>query len=285
MKAIDIRVRLPQQFRPSQLTSEFYGRYEEVLSVLESSEKTLDDLKKEMKASGVDFAVIHAEYEYGDVADELNDTLANLVANNSETFTGFGTVSLTNVKPMRIVEQAKNIHRLGLKGINLQPIFFGIHPLDSKLYPLYATASELGLIVSFHTGIHYSTEQPMLNNNPMFIDQIACDFPNLKIIACHGGWPWTNEMVAVARRHRNVYIEFGGIAPKYIGKEGSGWDMLFRMMDNLLSDQILFGTDWPVIPLSRAVNEWQETGLKEKTLYKLFRMNSMKLLNLEGKIK
>lgn len=281
MKAIDIRVRLPQEFRPKIDATEFYGKYDEILNVLDTKNKTLTHLEKEMEQADVGFAVIHAEYEFGDPADEMNEALAEIVENNPTKFAGFGAVSLQNMEPMKMVEQAKSIHGFGLKGINLQPVFFNVDPLDAKLYPLYATASELGLIISFHTGIHYSIQHPITKNNPIFIDQIATDFPDLKIIACHGGWPWVQEMVAVARRHSNVYIEFGGIAPKYIGRAGSGWDPLFLLMNNLLSNQILFGTDWPVIPLERAVKEWKHMELKDEVVEKLLYKNAQKLLGME----
>ncbi|MHA6250745.1 amidohydrolase family protein [Oceanobacillus sp. CAU 1775] len=281
MKAIDIRVRLPQEFRPKVEEEDFYGRYDEVLNVLDNNSKTLADLELEMEQAKVGFAVIHAEYEFGDTADEMNEALAKIVAKQPDKFAGFGAVSLNNLEPMRVVEQAKTIHKAGLKGINLQPVFFNVDPLDAKLYPLYATASELGLIISFHTGIHYSTQHSLAKNSPIFIDQIASDFPDLKIIACHGGWPWVHEMVAVARRHANVYIEFGGVAPKYIGRPGSGWDPLFQLMNNLLSNQVLFGTDWPVIPMERAVEEWKNLGLKDEVVEKLLYKNALNLLGMK----
>ena len=277
---IDIRVRLPEEFR--QVTREemmeFYGKYNEIFSVYDAGMKSTEVLLKEMEEAEIELAVIHAEYEFGEDANKLNEKTASLVKEYPDKFAGFGTVNLDNLKPLSLVEQAESIHQLGLKGINLQPIFFDVDPLDRRLYPLYATAARLGLIVTFHTGVHYSMKSAITENNPLFIDQIAIDFPPLKIIACHGGWPWIPQMTAIARRHRNVFIEFGGLDPKYIALPGSGWETLFVLMNNLLQNQILFGTDWPVLDFERAKKGFLQLGLKEEVLEKLFYRNAKRLL-------
>jgi len=277
-----MRVRLPEEFRTvtREEMIEFYGKYDEVLDVSAAGSKTKDDLLSELEAAEVEIAVVHAEYEFGEDADDLNEKVAALVNKHPEQLQGFGTVDLNNLQPLTLIEQAENIHSFGLKGINLQPVFFEVDPLDRRMYPLYATAAKYGLIVSFHTGVHYSLKSSIMQNNPIFIDQIAVDFPNLKIIACHGGWPWTPEMTAVARRHSNVFIEFGGVDPKYIGIPGTGWETVFTLMNNLLSNQVLFGTDWPVIPTEKAIQGWKRLGLKEEVLEKLFYKNAKNLLQL-----
>lgn len=280
---IDIRVRLPDEFRDvtEEEMKQFYGKYNEILGVYEHGRTTLKQLLKEMEQSNVSRAVIHAEYEFGERPSELNKRVANIVKQYPNKFSGFGTIDLTRLEPLYLMKQVEEIYALNLRGINLQPVFFDVDPLDRRLYPVYSTAEKLGLIVSFHTGIHFSLKTSITKNNPLFIDQIAIDFPTLNIIACHAGWPWIPEMVAVARRHSNVFLEFGGLNPKYIGYPGSGWETMFSLMNNLLSDQILFGTDWPVIPMSKAITSWQQLGLKEETLEKLYYKNAANLLEIE----
>jgi len=277
---IDMRVRLTNEFR--QVTKDemkdFYGKYSEVMNLGDFNKLTIEHLIHELNRNNIDLAVVHAEYEFGEDADLLNKHVGELVKKYSKQLMGFGTVNLNDLQPMKLVNQVQQIHALGLKGINLQPVFFNVNPLDAKLYPLYAAASQYELILSFHTGIHYSLKTPFVNNNPLFIDQIAVDFPNLSIIANHGGWPWTPEMTAVARRHSNVFIEFGGMDPKYIGVPGAGWETLITLMDNLLSNQILFGTDWPVMNHQRVINGWNKLGLKEEVIEKLFHKNAERLL-------
>ena len=282
VKILDFRVRLPNHLRPQQsLPREYVVQYDAVLSLEERRDLSLAQLVQEMDHVGVYHAVVHAEYEYGDPADELNEVVARLVAEQPTRFSGYGTVSLQPLNVMRSVHQVAAVARLGLRGINIQPSFFGI-PIDHpQLYPIYAKACELGLGVGVHTGVNYTTHQPIKNDHPLQVDQVACDFPDLTIIACHAGWPWTAEMVAVARKHPNVYLEFGGLAPKYVGSVGTGWEPVFRFMNSLLSKQVLYGTDWPVFPMERAVAEWGELGLKASVLEALLGGNARRLLGLE----
>jgi predicted TIM-barrel fold metal-dependent hydrolase len=221
---------------------------------------------------------VHAEYEHGDWADELNESVGKLLEEHQSLFSGFGTVSLSPLRPRRAIGQLRRAAELGLAGINIQPVFFGIPINDRRLYPLFATAEEEGLVVAIHTGINYSTHSPMSLEHPLLLDEVACDFPELRLVACHGGWPWIAEMVAVARRHPHVYVDFGGLAPKYVGLEGSGWETMFRLMNSVLANQVLFATDWPVFTMERALREWAEVGLSDETLAKLFSSNVGRLL-------
>jgi len=276
---VDFRVRLPTELRPAvNLPAEYVDQYDAVLGLEQRRDLSLDELLAEMDASGVSHAVVHAEYEYGDPADELNDAVAALVTRMSDRFSGYGTVSLDPLRVMRAVAQVARCAELGLRGINIQPSFFGMSIDHPQLYPLYAKACELGLGVGIHTGVNYTSHLPIKHDHPLQLDQVACDFPDLLLIACHAGWPWGAELVAVARKHPNVYLEFGGLAPKYVGAAGTGWEVVFRFMNSLLSGQVLFGTDWPVFPMPRALAEWRELGLKPAVLEALLGGNAKRLL-------
>lgn len=280
-RVVDARVRLPWDFRPHRERNKpehLITRYDQILGVQSTRSKTLDDLIEEMDTAGVSAAVVHAEYEHGDWADELNEAVAKLLEEHRERFIGFGTVSLAPLIPRRAIAQSRRAAELGLVGINIQPAFFDLAINDRRLYPLFAAAEETGLVVAIHTGINYSSHSLMKFEHPLLLDEVACDFPELRIVACHGGWPWIAEMVAVARRHPNVYVEFGGLAPKYVGLPGTGWEMMFRSMKSILADQTLFATDWPVFEMSRALKEWAEIGLGEEALRKLLSSNVEKLL-------
>ena len=276
---VDFRVRLPTELRPPvQLPPEYVDQYDAVLGLEARRDMSLAALIEEMDAAGVAHAVIHAEYEYGDPADELNEAVATVVGKTPERFSGYGTVSLAPLRVMRSVRQVARVAELGLRGINIQPSFFGM-PIDHpQLYPVYAKASELGLGVGLHTGVNYTSHLPIKHDHPLQLDQVACDFPDLVLIACHAGWPWTTEMVAVARKHPHVYLEFGGLAPKYVGSPGTGWEPVFRFMNSLLSKQVLFGTDWPVFAMQRAIAEWRDLGLKPMVLDALLAGNANGLL-------
>ena len=283
---VDFRVRLPEEFRPTQRKDSprgYTAQYEAVFgdSMAANSQKTLADLRAEMDAAGVDRAVIHNEYESGwpsDPADRMNEALARIVGDEPGRFAGFGCVSAEPFSAMRAYQQVGEIANLDLQGVTLEPAFHGMATDDRALYPAYARASDLGLPVALHAGVNYTLHRPIQNSHPLQIDQVACDFPDLVIIACHGGWPWIPEMVAVARKHPNVYIEFGGIAPKYVTLPGTGWEVMHRFMNSLLAGRVLHGTDWPVISMARALGEWREAGLKPDVLNALLGANATRLL-------
>jgi len=137
---------------------------------------------------------------------------------------------------------------------------------------------ELGLQVALHTGINYTVTFPIRNDQPIQVDQVACDFPDLVLVACHAGWPWVPEMVAVLRKHPNVYAEFGGLAPRYVCEANTGWEVMFRFMNSLPGRQVLHGTDWPVFPMDRALAEWRAGGLRPHVLEALTGGNAQRLL-------
>lgn len=284
MHVVDARVRLPQDQRGQQRYAAPAAQLEQYDRRLELSEKmdagTLAGLLGTMDDEGIARAAMHAESEGGEDPGALNDALARVIAEHPERFVGFGCVDPSVGYPRLLVEQARSAHGMGFVGISIQPAFSGIGIDDRRLYPAYACAEELGLIAAIHTGINYSRLHPMRHERPELLDQVACDFPDLRIIAAHAGWPWAAEYAAVALRHPTVFLEFGGLAPRYVSRPGTGWDALFGLMPNLLQDQILYGSDWPVMSPKRALAEWRESGLDEVTLDALLSRNATRLLAL-----
>jgi uncharacterized protein len=278
-EVIDFRVRLPLELRPSEdLPEEYLLQYDEVLSLSDNRHRTFQQLLTDMDGSGVGHAVVHAEYEYGDEADALNDAVAKVVAEHPARFSGYGTISMDHIQIRRALAQVQRVADAGLAGLSLQPSFFGMAIDDRLLYPVYARAAELGLHVALHTGINYTTNFPIRNDQPIQLDQVACDFPDLVLIACHAGWPWVAEMVAVMRKHPNVYAEFGGLAPRYVCEDRTGWEVMFRFMNSVLAGQVMHGTDWPVFPMDRALREWRGGGLRPHVLEGLLGGNAGRLL-------
>ncbi|WP_329089662.1 MULTISPECIES: amidohydrolase family protein [unclassified Streptosporangium] len=284
MNIIDARVRLPQELRPSPTYAAPSLQTEQYDKVLQLTDKMntgrLADLLQVMDAEGIGRAVMHAESEGGESADALNEALCQVLARHPDRFTGIGCVDIAGARPTRIARQTASIAGLGLLGITFQPAFFGLDIDDRGLYPMYSRAEELGLIVAVHTGITYSRMHPLRHERPELLDQVACDFPDLTLIACHAGWPWVTEYCAVARRHPTVYLEFGALAPKYVAKAGTGWDPLFGMMPNVLRDQVLYGSDWPMMSPTRAVAEWRASGLPDAALQALLHDNAARLFGL-----
>jgi predicted TIM-barrel fold metal-dependent hydrolase len=124
--------------------------------------------------------------------------------------------------------------------------------------------------------LRYSDERPLKSvGRPITLDTIACDFPDLKLVGIHIGWPWTEEMIAVAYKHRNVFIGVDAYAPKH-------WDeKLVRYMNSFGQDKVIFGTDYPVIDPERARAEFEALGLREEAKRKVLRDNTIKLYGLK----
>ena len=278
---IDFRVRVPLALCPEvDIPAGSMSQYDAVLDMSGKNEasSTLDDLIFALDDNGINHAVIHAENEHGDVADALNRTVVDIVEKHPQRFTGIGTISLEGFSIKKALRQIEYCAKMGMIGLSLEPAFFGMAIDDKNLYPVYAKAMEKNLLVALHTGINYSTNCPMSGEHPLLLDEIACAFPDLSIVASHAGWPWIAEMVAVARRHPNVYMEFGALAPKYVGANGGGWEMMYRFMNSVLSKQVLFGTDWPLMDHRQTMVEWRDLGLKPAVLEGLLVDNAKALI-------
>ena len=261
-----IRVTIPNEtssLRPHKLPN-YMEQYNRVIDYIGKYRMTDADLIKQMRDSGVSRAFLHAEREFPEEEPkQLNEHVAELQHQHPDLFLGFATVDPFDIRDA--MTELRRAYDMGLRGLSLQPSFLDIEPNDRRLYPLYAEAEMLGIPVALHTGINYSRKHPIQYDDPKYLDLIACDFPNLILIACHAGWPWVPQLVAIARKHPTIYLELGAIAPKYLATPGSGWETLLHFGQNLLETQILFGTDWPMMTFDRAIDELSSLPIKESS--------------------
>jgi hypothetical protein len=265
----------------------FVGGYESMPSFMDRY-KQLYDFKRicdlpfevfvtEMEENGISLAVLHAEFAYGDI-DKLNETVGMYLRRYPDKLIGFAGIDPSSSHDL-LSAVDYYITRWGMKGLNLQTCVQGWYANDRRLYPLYAYCQEKGIPVAIHASINFALNRKIDYGHPLYLQEIACDFPKLIIVANHGGWPWVNEMVAVAWKHQNVYIEVGGISPKYISKIGTGWEPFLTYGNSILQDQILFATD-SLIPHERAVKELETLPLKDHVKEKFLYKNAMRLLDL-----
>ena len=170
-----------------------------------------------------------------------NDYYADIVRQYPEKFMGFAGID--PLKGMDAYREIRRCRDLGLRGIAIRPFMFKIPPEHPKMYPLYAACVEFDMPIWLHLSINYSTNT-MEVERPIHVDIVAQDFPELKIIAGHGGWPWVGEMVAVAWRNPNIYIDITSYLPKYLAMPGTGWEPLLCYGNSILQDRVLFGSTW-----------------------------------------
>jgi predicted TIM-barrel fold metal-dependent hydrolase len=150
-------------------------------------------------------------------------------------------------------------------------------PDHARYYPFYAKCCELDVPIQMQVGhcLRYSVERPLKSvGRPITLDTIACDFPELKLVGIHIGWPWTEEMISVAYKHPNVYIGSDAYAPKH-------WPASFvHFINSWGRNKVIFGTDFPVIDLERAREEIEDLGLRPASARAFLRNNVIDLYKL-----
>lgn len=205
------------------------------------------------------------------------EKVAEVVAAHPTRFSGLAGIDPTEgMHGVRELERA--VRELGFVGAHLYPHWFELPPDDRKFYPFYAKCAELDIPIQMQVGhcLRYSEARRLPSvGRPMALDVIACDFPELKIVGIHIGWPWTDEMISVAYKHPNVFIGSDAYAPKHWPKE------FVHYLNTFGQDKVLFGTDFPVIDPERARDEIDDLGLRAGAKRKFLRQNCIDLYGLK----
>ena len=262
--------------------SELRNAIKPFLPNIKKMTSTTDEFVKLLDTMGVEKAVIFNldEETPSGIAGLPNDYYADIVKKHPDKFVGFAGID--PLKRMKAVREIRRSYDLGLRGVAVRPFMFGIPPHHAKMYPIYSTCVELDIPIWFHLSINYSTNN-MEVERPIYLDIVAQDFPELKIIAGHGGWPWVNELVAVAWRNPNIYIDIASYIPKYIGMKGTGWEQLIHFGNSVLQDKVLFGSTWLFMGMSikQLADGVMELPLKEEVKRKWLYENAARLLGIK----
>ncbi len=209
-----------------------------------------------------------------------NDHIADVVGQHPDVFLGFGVVDPAQGKlAEREIRRCKG---LGLSGIGeLHPARQHFYPNDRQFYPIWETAAEVGLPVLFHGGYAAAGSGApggmgvkLKYANPIHLDDVAADFPELTIICAHPSWPWESEALAVVLHKPNVYLDLSGWAPKYMSAE------VRTYVNSRIQDKVLFGSDWPVLEVDRWLTEFDALDLKPAVRDKVLLQNAKSVLGL-----
>lgn len=276
---IDFRIKPPVRDTASDPEVEpgaILSRYEEVYGMRERINLTFEDLTTEMESFNVR-GILQAEFEEAGNSRYWNQRVADLVGRRPDLF--IGGIASVDPRQADAMEELVWAHdELGLRGMVIQPGFLGMFANDSRCYPLYSYCENRGVPVTVHTGINFTPNCSIDYGRPIYVDRVACDFPNLTLVCNHGGWPWVTEALAVAWKHRNVHLEFGAIAPKYLADPRGGWDPLPHWMRTQISTKILLGTDWPMLGYQRLVDELPLLELPAEVLDRYTRLNAESII-------
>ncbi|MCK5687473.1 amidohydrolase [bacterium] len=235
--------------------------------------QTSSSFKKVMEDNGI---------EWGLVQDIDDDRIPEIVSQIPDKLKGNHIFKpFMGFQGIRDMERA--VIELGCKAAYVSPYRWGIKANDPRFYPCYVKALELDIPVFIYTSMNYRTDYPMDIGHPRNIDRVAMDFPELRIVASCGGWPWVPDLIGVARRHKNVYIDTSSVRPKYLAIPGSGYEMLMQYGNTLLQDQIVFGSGANDLglPLVDIVAEMKTLPLKPSVKEKWLYYNALKLFRMD----
>lgn len=209
-----------------------------------------------MDAANVDKSLISA-WQAPNRDMIANDEVAGFVAQYPDRLIGVGSVDIS--KPMDAVREIRRcVEELGFKAIRVLPWLCDVPPTDRRFYPVYVACCEVG--VPFCTQIGHTG--PLMSSEvgrPIYLDRVALDFPELVIVGGHIGYPWTQEAIAVATKHENVYIDTSAYTTKRYPDE------LIHFMKHHGARKVLFGTNYPMIFPQKALEHLDHLGLNDQT--------------------
>jgi uncharacterized protein len=209
-----------------------------------------------------------------------NDDVAAFAADNSDIMMAFASVD-----PMRGADAVKEARRLiasgGIRGFKLHPPLQQFHANDKAAYPFYEVVAEAKLPVIFHTGHSgIGTGMPggggvrLKYGNPMDIDDVAVDFPDMPIIMAHPSFPWQDEAISVCLHKPQVYIDLSGWSPKYFSP------ILIQYANTLLKKKMLFGSDYPLITPDRWLADFAAIAIRDEVRPLILKDNAARLFSL-----
>jgi uncharacterized protein len=199
---------------------------------------------------------------------------------NSDVLIPFGSVD--PLSGADAVDAARRlVEESGVRGFKFHPTVQGFDPSDETHYPLYAAIQDAGVPALFHTGQTgigaglpggYGFKLGL--SNPMLLDPVAADFPELQIILAHPSVPWQDEALSVATHKHNTWIDLSGWSPKYFPES------LVRAANSYLKTRVLFGSDFPLLTPDRWMRDVEQTALKREVLPAIVKDNAVRLLGL-----
>lgn len=237
--------------------------------------QTLDEIVEDMNKYGVELAVItgrDCETTYGSKSN--NDSVIEFCSKYPDKFIGF--VGLDPHKGMGAIEELKlAVAEYGLKGAAIDPYLAQIYANDAKYYPIYAKCCELNIPIVITTGPATLVPNAVIDHvAPRYIDFVARDFPELKIIISHGGYPWVNEAIFVAQRNKNVYLEISEYerfpqAEAYV-----------EAANTVIADKLLYASAHPFVDFKEALKTYAELPFTDEVRKKVMYNNAARVLGI-----
>lgn len=211
-----------------------------------------------------------------------NEEVAEGCAAHPDVLIPFASIDPHRGRP-GVREARRLVAEHGVRGFKFHPGLQGFAPDDRLAYPLYEAIEELGVPALFHTGqtgigagVRGGGGIRLKYSNPLLVDDVAADFPDLRIIMAHPSFPWQDEALAVAVHKEHVHIDLSGWSPKYFPPQ------LVRYANTLLRDKVLFGSDYPVLTPDRWLADFATLDIKPEVRPRILKDNAARLLGLDN---
>jgi len=243
---------------------------------------TLPQMAQYYRERKMAFVVFTVDHERGMGLPNIvsNEEVAELAHEHGDVAIPFA--SIDPARGQKGVREARRLIRdFGVKGFKFHPTVQAFFPNDRDCYPLYEVIAEAGLPALFHSGqtgigagMRGGGGLRLKYSNPLFLDDVAADFPDMPIISAHPGVPWQDEQLSVATHKPNVYIDLSGWSPKYFEPK------LVQYANTLLKEKVLFGTDNPVIQPDRWLADFEKLPIKPEVRPLIMKENAARILKL-----
>lgn len=234
----------------------------------------MDQFVESMDAAGV---------ERGVIGLNNNDRVGEILKEYPDRFIGFAKVNpFDGMRAVREVERL--VREEGFAGLDVTALHDLLPANDRRYYPLYAKCVELNIPVRVYAGMSFANDRAYDLGHPRYLDDIAVDFPELRIVAQMSGWPWVSDMVGLLRRHPNLYCDTAAHRPRHFSTPGSGWEMFLQFGDTLLRDKVMVGLSWGLMGLSMSdlIDEYLALPLRDETKQKWLYGNAAEFFGLNG---
>ncbi|MFE1074964.1 amidohydrolase family protein [Streptomyces sp. NPDC058783] len=263
------------------LGPELFGASEEYFKAHGHRQPTIDEMAAYYQQRHMAAVVFTVDAEHGTGHPRIaNEEVAESCAAHADVLVPFASVDPHKGRA-GVREARRLVEEYGVRGFKFHPSIQAFSPDDRMAYPLYETIEELGVPALFHTGqtgigagVPGGGGIRLKYSNPMLVDDVAVDFPELRIILAHPSFPWQDEALAVATHKPYVYIDLSGWSPKYFPPQ------LVRYANTLLKDKVLFGSDYPVITPDRWLADFEKLDIRPEVRPRILKENAARLLGL-----
>lgn len=209
-----------------------------------------------------------------------SEEIAEKAAEHADVLIPFGSVD-PHRGTAAIAQARRLVEEYGVRGFKFHPSLQDFVPNEAAYYPLWETIEELGVVALFHTGqtgigagLPGGRGIKLRFSDPMLLDDIAADFPDLTLILAHPSVPWIDSSISIATHKANVFIDLSGWSPKYFPPQ------LVRHANSLLRHKVLFGSDFPVLAPDRWLADFEQLEMRPEVVPLILKENALRLLGL-----